>query len=312
MTSPTAVSVVITFFNASTFLAEAVQSVVAQTYDRWEVLLVDDGSTDDSAAIAKSWVAAHPARMRYLDHPDCANRGISASRNLGIAHANGEFVAFLDADDVWLPNKLERQVHLLRAHPDVGMIYGRTQYWRSWTGNAEGDRRDSIPSHRIRAGAVLEPPALLTAFLWGTARVPCICSVVVRRSLVEGLAGFEDSFRGLYEDQVFYAKVCLNAPVLVSDECLERYRQHAGSLCALSAQSDAETTWRRRYLHWLSRYVSDAGVVDPGLSRALRAQLWVWEEDRTRHLPRWTQRLVRTAKTTLVNVAALVPPSKTS
>jgi hypothetical protein len=115
-----------------------------------------------------------------------------------------------------------------------------------------------------------------------------------------------------WEDQVFYAKVCLNSPVLVSDECLERYRQHAGSLCALSAQSDAETTWRRRYLHWLSRYVSDAGVVDSGLSRALRAQLWVWEEDRTRHLPRWTQRLVRTAKTTLVNVAALVPPSKTS
>ena len=301
------VSVVIPFFNASAFLAEAIRSVVAQTYERWEVVLVDDGSTDDSALIAKSWVTAHPGRMRSLHHADHANRGISASRNLGISHANGELIAFLDADDVWLPNKLDRQVGVLRAHPDVGMIYGRTQYWNSWAENVDGKSGDHTPSHGFPADTVVRPPSLLTAFLSDAALVPCICSILVRRSLLERLGGFEDSFQGLYEDQVFYAKVCLNASVFVSDDCLERYRRHAGSLCMLSAHTGAEETWRRRYLRWLSRYVSEAAVVDRELSRALRAQLWIWDEDRTRHLPRWTRRLVRGAKKTLVNVTALVP-----
>lgn len=301
------VSVVITFFNAAAFLPQAIQSVVSQTYDRWELLLVDDGSTDESPLIAKSWVIDHPARMRYLAHANHANRGISASRNLGIRHASGEFVAFLDADDVWLPGKLDRQVHVLAAHRDAGMIYGRTQYWHSWAANRDGESRDYTPPHGIPANTVVAPPSLVTAFLRGSARVPCICSVLVRRSLLERLGGFEESFQGLYEDQVFYAKVCLNAPVFVSDDCLERYRRHAGSLCALAEHTDADQIWRQRYVRWLSRYVSEAAVVNRDLSRALQAQLWIWGNDSSRHVPRWTQRLVRGAKKVVVGVADLLP-----
>ena len=307
MTAAPIVSVVIPFFNAAAFMPEAIHSVVAQTYDRWEVLLVDDGSTDDSAHIAKAWVARHPARMRYLDHHDHANWGISASRNLGIRHASGELVAFLDADDVWRQDKLERQVRRLVAHPDAGMLYGRTQYWHSWPDNIDGETRDYTPSHGIPGDTVVAAPHLLTGFLSGTARVPCICSVLVRRSLVERVGGFEESFRGLYEDQVFYAKVCLSTPVFVSDDCLERYRRHAGSLCVLSERTDADQIWRRRYLRWLSQYVSDAAIVNRDLSRALRAQRWIWGDDRSEHQPRWLQRLVRGAKKTVVRLADVGP-----
>ncbi|HVX29430.1 MAG TPA: glycosyltransferase family 2 protein, partial [Nitrolancea sp.] len=111
------VSVIIIFWNAEPFLAEAVASVVAQSHPDWELLLVDDGSTDGSTEIAKQLIASDPERMRYLEHPGHANRGMSASRNLGIAHARGAYLAFLDADDVWFPQALAEQVEILRAEP---------------------------------------------------------------------------------------------------------------------------------------------------------------------------------------------------
>ena len=122
------VSVVTIFLDAERFLDEAVESILAQTFPDWELLLVDDGSTDRSATIAKEWAGRHPDRVRYLTHPGGANRGMSASRNLGIAHARGGLVAFLDADDVWLPGKLAAQVQLAADHPEVAMVCGPTQY----------------------------------------------------------------------------------------------------------------------------------------------------------------------------------------
>ncbi|HYC32345.1 MAG TPA: glycosyltransferase family A protein, partial [Gemmatimonadales bacterium] len=124
MTPPPVVSVVMIFLNGARFIDEAIRSVQAQSLGEWELLLVDDGSTDDSTAIARAWSGRDPARIRYLEHADHRNLGMSASRNLGIAHARGELLAFLDADDVWFPRKLEEQVGLLRAHPAAGMVFG--------------------------------------------------------------------------------------------------------------------------------------------------------------------------------------------
>src|SRR5215471_21615023 len=112
--SPTAlVSIVTPCFNAERFLEETLASVVAQSYSHWELLLVNDGSRDRTAEIAVQWASAHPDRVRYLEHEGRRNQGTSASRNLAIGHARGEYVAFLDADDVWLPRHLEMQVALL-------------------------------------------------------------------------------------------------------------------------------------------------------------------------------------------------------
>jgi glycosyltransferase involved in cell wall biosynthesis len=117
--------------NAGRFIEESIESVLAQTYSDWELLLIDDGSSDSSTSIARRYAASKPDRIRCLSHDGRRNRGASASRNLGARHASGEFLAFLDADDVYLPRKLEEQVPLLDAHPEVAMLYAATEYWRA-------------------------------------------------------------------------------------------------------------------------------------------------------------------------------------
>jgi len=124
VSAPPLVSVVAIFLNGERFLDEAIQSVIAQSYPHWELLLVDDGSTDGSSALARAWAEREPHRVRYLEHPGHRNHGMSASRNLGLHHARGEYLALLDADDVWLPGKLARQVEILQAHPGVGLLFG--------------------------------------------------------------------------------------------------------------------------------------------------------------------------------------------
>src|SRR5687768_6214760 len=104
MSNQTPVSVVIIFWNAERFIQESIKSVFAQTYPAWELLLVDDGSNDGSTAVARRYTEQHPERVRSLEHPGHANRGMSASRNLGIRYAHGAYIAFLDADDVWFSN----------------------------------------------------------------------------------------------------------------------------------------------------------------------------------------------------------------
>jgi glycosyltransferase involved in cell wall biosynthesis len=94
------ISVIIIFLNSEEFIQEAIESVFAQTYNNWELLLVDDGSTDGSTNIALQYAEQHGERVRYLEHNNRQNRGMSASRNLGIREAKGEYIAFLDADDV--------------------------------------------------------------------------------------------------------------------------------------------------------------------------------------------------------------------
>ena len=107
------VSVIIPVYNCERFLAEAIESALAQTYRPIEVIVVDDGSTDRSADIARSYEEVH-----YIYQ---ANQGPAVARNTGLAAAQGEFIAFLDHDDVWLPNKLAVQVEHLIEHPDGGL-----------------------------------------------------------------------------------------------------------------------------------------------------------------------------------------------
>ena len=162
MTGQPLVSAIIIFWNEARFLEAAIASVLAQTYSHWELLLVDDGSTDQSLAIAQRYAAQYPGQIRYLTHPEQANLGMSASRNLGIRDAQGTYIAYLDGDDVWLPTKLERQVALLAAHPEAVMTYGPLQLWFSWTGDSADQHRDELyglhAHDRVLTGDRLIPP----------------------------------------------------------------------------------------------------------------------------------------------------------
>lgn len=273
---PALISVVIIFLDAAPFLPEAIASVQAQTDPNWEILLVDDGSTDGSTEIARAQAQAHPDRIRYLEHAGHANRGMSASRNLGVRQSRGTLIAFLDADDVWLPEKLARQRALLEQHPEADLVCGPTLWWWSWTGDTA--RPDRPRELGLAATEGLHPPGrLLTALLREQARTPATCSILMRRELFERVGGFEEQFRGMFEDQAFFAKVYLHGTTLVTATILDHYRQHPASHCHESMRDGSYQASQHRFLRWLEAYLGTQEVADPALQQALRAAFWPFE-----------------------------------
>jgi glycosyltransferase involved in cell wall biosynthesis len=291
------VSVITIFFNEERFLQEAIDSVLAQHYPRWELLLIDDGSTDRSPAIAQHNAALHPGRILYLEHQGHQNRGKCASRNLGLQKASGHFVTFLDADDVFRPEKLERQSRLLMEHP-VAMVYGPTLYWRSWETPPTGGRRNSIGRLGVTPDRIYPPPHLLKLFLLDGGTVPCICGLIVRKSVALDVGGFDERIEHLFEDQVLLAKICVRYPVFVESGCWDQYRQHPRSTSHQAISSGSYHPTRpnpahRDYLAWLKNHLAETGICDPELNAALHAATWPYRHpvlDRLRRAAGWQKR----------------------
>jgi SAM-dependent methyltransferase len=266
------VSVIMIFLNAERFIEEAIQSVFAQSYDEWELLLIDDGSTDRSTDSARRFAELHPQRVRYLDHAGHSNRGMSASRNLGINEAEGEYIAFLDSDDVWMPEKLEEQVAILASNPEAAMVYGATRYWYSWSGNSEDARRDFVLGLGIPGDTLVQPPTLVSALL--RHQVASATGGLSRREIMLEVGGYEESFRGLFEDQVACSKVCLRAPVFVSSRCWYKYRKHPNSSCSVAEKTGQHHSERLAFLKWLETYTDEQGVDDSELRQAIKREKW--------------------------------------
>jgi glycosyltransferase involved in cell wall biosynthesis len=265
------VSIVTPCLNAAAFLGEAMESVLAQTYMNWEMIIVDDGSTDRSLTIAQDYAMRDPRRIRVLRHEGGGTRGKAVSRNHGIDHARGRFLTFLDADDVYLPGKLARQVSIAEAHPDVALVYGPTRYWYSWEDAA---LQDVVAPIGLAARTVHEPPSVLTAFLRDGGIVPCTCALLARLDVVRRLGAFDLSVAHLFEDQVLIAKLCLASRVYVDDGCFDLYRQHPGSTSALAVREGRyhptrPNAARLEYLSWLEGYAADVGVEDTAFWAAL-------------------------------------------
>jgi glycosyltransferase involved in cell wall biosynthesis len=198
-----AVSVVIPAYNVAWCVRKAIDSALAQSWSDREIVVVDDGSTDDTTAVLASYGDAIRVVVQR-------NGGMSNARNAGIRAARGEFIAFLDADDWWLPAKLERQVALLRARPEIGFcsctvrvedLEGRLLNLWSCP-KVEG----SFVAHLFRHGA----------------DVPGSCSAVLaRRALVEAAGGFDESLRGMEDPDLWIRLaavteyVCLPEPMAV-------------------------------------------------------------------------------------------------
>jgi glycosyltransferase involved in cell wall biosynthesis len=268
------VSCIITFLNAEEFVGAAIKSVLAQTHENLELLLVDDGSTDGSTKTALHYVKRFPDKVRYLEHAGHENRGAAASRNLGIGQAKGEYIALLDSDDVWLAHKLEEQVAILDSHPEAGMVYGQSQYWNSWTMKPEDAHRDHVPKLGVQTETLFEPAMLSTlVYPLGPATAPCPSDLLVRRAAVERIGGFEEAFRGmyqLYDDQTFLAKMYLNEAVYVAGKCWDRYRQHPDQCVTVVRESGQQHTVRLAFLRWLAEYYYVQGVGDTELWKLLQ------------------------------------------
>lgn len=267
------VSVIMPFFNTrESFLLEAVESVTQQRYENWELILIDDGSDAPISNVVKRQVHENPEKLMYLEHDQHRNLGISASRNLGLSVARGEFIAFLDADDVWSERQLEEQVEILRMQPTAGMVFGNTLYWSSWPGSTQESRHDRQYDLILRTPQLIRPPNMLKFYLQGRAITPCMTSVIVRRSAIQSNEGFEDSFTGHYEDQVFLAKIWAKNAVYVVDHCWGKYRQHSESITADGDDSTVAIHWRFKYLQWMSQYLVENGLKGTPVWQALQLQ----------------------------------------
>ncbi len=207
------VSVILPVFNYSHFLDQAAASLMDQTEKDWECLIVDDGSTDSTAAVSDEWVKKDP-RFRYFFQP---NQGLSSARNLGLRHAAGELVQFLDADDWLEPDKLARQARFLKECPGIDIVYGEALYV---------DEKKLLPAvfsdclPDALAALVKENVAAVNAFL-------------VRKSALDEIGPFDENLKA-YEDWdvwlrcAFRRKKFLYVPAGEGTRALVRV--HAGSM----------------------------------------------------------------------------------
>jgi glycosyltransferase involved in cell wall biosynthesis len=229
------VSVIMPVFNNERFISDAIESVLRQTYDRWELLIVDDGSNDASGRIAESYERRFPGQIWCLRQD---NRGPGAARNRGIRRARGRYVAFIDADDVWLPVKLERQVAALERDAAVGLVYCDNYF--------VDEKRQAIPGYRrevtLYQGQVA--PMLFQHYFIITS------AVVIRRACCETVGQFREDIR-VGEDYDYFLRCAQRYPVgLVAEKLYER-RHRSGSMSsrddAVNARNDIEilTTFAR-------------------------------------------------------------------
>ena len=294
------VTVVTIFLNGEKYLSEAVESVLAQRYTNWELMLVDDGSSDRSTEIAREYARRYPERIRYLEHPGHENRGMSASRNLGVRQGRGEYVAFLDSDDVWLPEKLAEHVAILEREPEAGWVAGGLMMWYSWAGTAEDRDRDVARELKTERDTLFRPPRLFCEFLRNGGALPGINSLLVRRVVIEAVGGSDERFRGAYEDQVLMTKLALTSPVYIASGCYDRYRQHADSQTAVDARNGEYHPYlphrlRRPFLEWVESYVDERSVEDAEVRRVIDDELRPYRS-RMAFASRWVRQALASAR----------------
>lgn len=250
------VSVVIPVFNSEKFIAETVESVLKQTYQHWELILVDDGSSDGSKTIALQYAKRFPEKIIYAEHEGNVNKGVSATRNLGISKAKGRYVSFLDSDDLWTTDKLEEQVAFLEKNEEIEVLSEATLYWNSWI---DPSCKDEIIKLGVPAEKKYYPPELAwKMYPLGPGRAPCMCGIMIKMTALRKIGGFESSFVGkdqLYEDQAFAIKLYLHTIIYVSSKANNIYRQRPDSLMHGLIQEGLYRQGRYFFLRWLRRYL---------------------------------------------------------
>ena len=192
------VSVIIPVYNGGRYLRAALESVFAQTYRAFEVIVVDDGSADDSGVIAQSF-----PEVRYIHQ---TNQGVAAARNIGLEAARGEYFTFLDQDDLWAPEKLKLQVEYLLSHPEVGYTLTQQQFFlEPGTSLPAWFRKDLLAS--VHTGWVL-----------GT--------LLVRRNVFEQVGNFATGYSAANDSDWFFRAKAAEVPMAVVPELLLLKRIH--------------------------------------------------------------------------------------
>jgi glycosyltransferase involved in cell wall biosynthesis len=274
------VSMIMIFHNAEHCIEEAIANIFVQPWPYWELLLVDDGSKDGSTTIARRHAASHQERVRYVAHPGRGNRGIGPSRDLGLANAKGLYVTFLDADDIFLPERLARHVAVLKSNPDVNVVQSRHLVWFSSHDRAQPIDADHHPAPLIEIfNEIIQHPLCFFPMLASDQLVPASWSLTMRRTTALAVGGFEGAeLLGSFDDVVFATKFYLSKRVLLLNESLAKDRRHSESSSRRARDRGESVTGtavplRWGFLEWMERYLEEQGITDPRVWRAVREQL---------------------------------------
>lgn len=244
------VSVIIPAFNCEAFIDEAVESVLQQTLQPDEIIVVDDGSTDSTAERLQKYRSV----LRYI-HQE--NKGPSAARNVGISNASGEYIAFLDNDDVWLPRKLAAQVDAMRRHPEVALVFSDAAWIRDdgTTARYTFDRRPGSASRsgnglRSQIARLAENDGTILAGDWYGDLLQdnfiINSSVLMRREALLKVGAIDESLV-LNSDYDLWLRISSHFPIAYLNLAALNYRVHEGSM------SGALALREYRYRHWDTR-----------------------------------------------------------
>lgn len=195
------VSVIIPVYNGEAHLERAVDSVLAQTFDAYEIMIVDDGSRDRSLEMARACAARRPECIRVLQHPGGINHGVAAARNLAAREARGELLAFLDADDAWLPAKLQQQVDFMDQHPALGLSITKATIVR------EGDGHRFIPGKEVLGDLPAVRPRTALIQVMSCQLNFIFSTVMVRTACFREVGGFIEDLPYQSEDRLLVCMV---------------------------------------------------------------------------------------------------------
>jgi glycosyltransferase involved in cell wall biosynthesis len=245
------VSVVLAVHDQARWIGETIASVRAQTFTDWELVVVDDGSTDGTADVV---AGVADARVRLLRQPRAER---AAARNRGVAATTAPLVAFLDGDDLWRPEKLARQVAALRAAPAAGLCYTVARFVDA------GGR--PLPLRKPPRGIV---GPLFPGLLRGNAII--LASVVVRRTALDAVGGFDETLPAFgCEDWDLWLRIARRHPAIAIDDELTLYRQHSGNTARGVVLASALAVIDRRWADPETARVA-------GISRAEARALHYW------------------------------------
>lgn len=230
------VSVVIPAYKAALTLEEAVDSCLGQSKDDLEVLVIEDGSKDGTLEVAEKCRRKDPERVRVLRHAGGVNKGVAASRNLGLDMARGEFIAFLDADDAWLPDKLRIQLEVMDREPAVGLVFGNV-YLSSDPDPSKPMQSQALGVAKFRIGlceALNEGKTserhLINLHREGLRIVPSPTPLVRKFMFASGLRFLgQPRLRLQYEDYLMWKVLSMRTRFHYVAEPLAIYREHSSS-----------------------------------------------------------------------------------
>lgn len=223
------VSIIMNVRNGAAFLREALNSVMAQTFTDWELIFWDDWSTDDSAKI----VLEYPdSRIRYFLSPEDTLLG--RARHLAIQKAKGQWLAFLDQDDIWLPDKLHQQIDLVKSHSDIGIVYGRTV-----TFTTNGRQRDYDHRHEFKA---LPEGDIFTSLFTDSCFI-AMSSAVLRRTAVNEIGAIPEQI-DISPDYFLYLAIASHYRARAVQTVVCRYRFHDNNMSYSTVQKmHQEALW---------------------------------------------------------------------